>query len=129
MLSDEDDFPHLAIETAYQGIKSTIKISTRDGKATLTEGSYDVAIQTSNTVDRRLLAESEQIGQCLANGACLYSKDELVRLSQTSRRLMESYFEANADIATYVRVWDSANPPPACPPARHCPRPTVLPPR
>ena len=108
-MSDDAD-PELTLYTALTG--TTIELTT--SSANLVSGSsstsIDVDADTSAAARRRLLAgdgadnegSGAAFGRCLANGACLYSKDELLELRAAGRRLTgdESYF-AHADIGTF----------------------------
>ncbi|KAH8070743.1 hypothetical protein JL721_4860 [Aureococcus anophagefferens] len=90
------DTPRLSLRSA-PGV--TIEISVRDSKAWVREEDghlkIDTAIETTST--RRLSSG----GSCLANGACLYSRDELLSLDAETRRLSEGSFFARADVAAY----------------------------
>jgi hypothetical protein len=78
----------------------TIVVSVRDSKAWVHEvdsiGATTTTIETTST--RRL---GDGAGSCLANGACLYSRDELLRVDAETRRLAEGGFFARADVAAY----------------------------
>jgi hypothetical protein len=64
--------------------------------------SMTTAIDVSS---RRSLAGDA--GSCLANGACLYSRDELMRANAEMRGLSEGSFFARADVAAYQVDLDS----------------------
>jgi hypothetical protein len=78
----------------------TIEVSIRDSRAWLLDVNDGRTTTTAidATPSRRL---SEASGSCLANGACLYSRDELLRIDSETRRLSEGSFFARADVAAY----------------------------
>merc|ERR550514_425448 len=89
--------PRLSLATSAPG--ATVEVSVRDNKAWLSEvvGSTS-SITAIDTGSQRRLADG---GSCLESGACLYSRDELLRLDAASRRLEEGSFFARADVAAY----------------------------
>merc|ERR1719453_2738864 len=89
--------PRLSLTTSAPG--ATVEVSVRDNKAWLSEveGSSST-ITPIDTSSQRHLADG---GSCLESGACLYSRDELLRLDAASRRLEEGSFFARADVAAY----------------------------
>jgi hypothetical protein len=90
--------PLLTLKTAEDD--TTIVVSVRDSKAWMQQTSSGVSITTAIdiTSQRRLAGDA---GSCLANGACLYSRDELMRASSEARELSEGSFFARADVAAY----------------------------
>ena len=101
--SSNVEFPHLSLKTAFEGVKTSVEVSVAESRAWVLEGSYvTTPIEIGTDSARRKLAEGKAgTGSCLANGACLYSRDELMTLSAESRALLESYFVDNAAIQTY----------------------------
>ena len=98
--------PHLSLKTAdpstsieISGKTSTAWVKDAQGKTTI------VAYIGAEAARRRLSlvgGETATLGRCIANGACIYSKSELLELRAEGRRLMgDSYFDAHADIVTY----------------------------
>jgi hypothetical protein len=75
-------------------------VSIRDSKAWVQDLSKGRTITTAIdlSTSRRL---SDGSGSCLANGACLYSREELLRVDAETRRLSEGSFFARADVAAY----------------------------
>jgi hypothetical protein len=63
----------------------------------VSKDSFDIDTPIETSSSRRLAGA----GSCLANGACLYSRDELLRLDSESRSLSEGTFFARADVAAY----------------------------
>jgi hypothetical protein len=90
--------PLLTLKTAEDD--TVIVISVRDSKAWMQQTSSGVSITTAIdlTSQRRLASDA---GSCLANGACLYSSDELMQASKQTRELSEGSFFARADVAAY----------------------------
>merc|ERR1719453_254769 len=89
--------PRLSLATSTPG--ATVEVSVRDNKAWLSEIEGSRTLATAiDTVSQRRLADG---GSCLESGACLYSRDELLRLDAASRRLEEGSFFARADVAAY----------------------------
>jgi hypothetical protein len=78
----------------------TIEVSTRDSKAWMLHVTDKSSIETPiETSSQRRLGDGS--GSCLANGACLYSHDELLRADAETRQLSEGSFFARADLAAY----------------------------
>jgi hypothetical protein len=90
--------PRLSLATADSGV--TIEVSVRDSRAWVQQSSSGASITTEIHLSsqRRLTGDS---GSCLSNGACLYSQDELLRMSAATRELSEGSFFARADVAAY----------------------------
>jgi len=89
--------PRLSLATSAPG--ATVEVSVRDNKAWLSEVEGGSSVVTAiDTGSQRRLADG---GSCLESGACLYSRDELLRLDAASRRLEEGSFFARADVAAY----------------------------
>merc|ERR550514_983905 len=89
--------PRLSLATSAPG--ATIEVSVRDNKAWLSEVEGGSSTTTAiDTGSQRRLADG---GSCLESGACLYTRDELLRLDAASRRLEEGSFFARADVAAY----------------------------
>jgi hypothetical protein len=88
--------PHLSLTTSMPDV--TIEVSVRDSKAWVLHSGAGVNIKTAieTTSTRRLGA-----GSCLANGACLYSRDELLQVNADTRELAQGSFFARADVAAY----------------------------
>merc|ERR1719253_2460420 len=87
--------PRLWLATSAPG--ATVEVSVRDNKAWLSEAE-GTRVTAIDTASQRRLADG---GSCLESGACLYSRDELLRLDAASRRLEEGSFFARADVAAY----------------------------
>ena len=88
--------PRLSLETAAPGV--TIEVSVRDARAWVANATSGEATPIDVPHRRRL---ADHRGSCLANGACLYSRDELLRIDAETRRLSEGGFFACADVAAY----------------------------
>merc|ERR1719453_660341 len=89
--------PRLSLATSAPG--ATVEVSVRDNNAWLSEEQGSTHVVTAiDTSSQRRLADG---GSCLESGACLYSRDELLRLDAASRRLEEGSFFARADVAAY----------------------------
>jgi len=89
--------PRLSLATSAPGV--TVEVSVRDNKAWLSDAAAGkVATTAIDATSQRRLADG---GSCLENGACLYSRDELLHLDAASRRLEEGSFFARADVAAY----------------------------
>ena len=91
------------VETPRLSLRSdpgtSIEISVRDARAWVRVRKERLNVDTPiETTSSRRLTDG---GSCLANGACLYSRDELLRLDGESRRLAEGSFFARADVAAY----------------------------
>jgi hypothetical protein len=91
------------VETPRLSLRSepgtTIEVSVRDAKAWLLQRNQKLQMETAiDTTSSRRLSNG---GSCLANGACLYSRDELLLLDAENRRLSEGSFFGRADIAAY----------------------------
>jgi hypothetical protein len=89
--------PRLSLQTADSAV--TMEISVREAKAWLDvqAGSIHKTTPVHVSSTRRLGSG----GACLENGACLYSREELLTLDSASRKLAEGSFFARADIAAY----------------------------
>ena len=91
------------VETPRLSLRSepgvTIEVSVRDAKAWILESGAVSAVTDIDVAPTRRLGDAS--GSCLANGACLYSREEILRVDAESRRLTEGGFFARADVAAY----------------------------
>ncbi|EGB04061.1 hypothetical protein AURANDRAFT_67476 [Aureococcus anophagefferens] len=89
--------PHLSLKTTSDEI--SIEISAAESRAWVQERVHQLEVETP--IDTSSVRRLSGGGSCLENGACLYSRDELLTLDSKARRLSEGSFFARADLATY----------------------------
>ena len=108
--SNNVEVPHLSLNAAYEGVKTSVEVSVAEERAWVLEGNFmTTPIELGSDMSARRKLSEGKAGSCLANGACLYSRDEILTLSAESRALLESYFTAEAAIKTYEVEVDSGD--------------------
>jgi len=90
--------PHLSFRSE-PGI--TIEVSVQKASAWIEEVNAHGTVRTAIDVAPSRRGLSDNLGSCLANGACLYSRDELLQVDSETRKLSEGGFFARADIAAF----------------------------